>query len=218
VPGVGCVTGEETGIGAEDLTAAFSTEELLGDIDEATLVSDDETVNGIPVLHYRFDESNLTGRDLSELQGDVYVSKEDNYVVRLVAEGTGPLDIFGEERSSNLSLEMNVSDVNEPITIEPPAACDEVGQEFPVLEGATELGSFAGLTSYQVEAALEDVIAFYEDEMPALGYELDDDSVVTEDTAILTFSAEDLPPVTVTISEEEGGLTSVLITREPEGE
>lgn len=222
LPGFGCISGGGAG-GAEAVEGfddVLDTDEVIGEIEGAEFVGE-ETVNGIATLHYRFDESDVpqADTDLGELDGNVYVSREDDYVVRMVVSGVGTLDVFGEgsTEEGTFSMEYNVLDVGEPITIEVPADCGETGSSFPVMEGATGVATFAGFTSYEVEASPESVVAFYQEEMAALGYELDSEQGLGEDAALLTFSAEGQEDVSVTIGSEEGVVT-VLITSEGGGQ
>lgn len=220
LPGMGCVSGsgEEMGGATDQFSDIFDTEELLGEIGDAEFVGE-ETVNGVDVYHYRFDESDVDDSDseMRELDGHVYVAVDGNYVVSMVVDGVGTMDLFdeGTEEEGNIHLEYNVTDVGGDFEIEIPEGCEEVGSEFPVMEDAANVASFAGFTSYETEASVADVIAFYEEEMAALGYETSPDQFTSEDTAIMTFSQEGRPDVTVTASED-AGITSVLITGETE--
>jgi hypothetical protein len=169
IPGIGCISGA----GTEDVMGQFGdaldANDFLSEVEGADYVGE-ETVNGIATYHYRFDENDINQSDnqLSELNGDVFVSQEDQYVVRMVFDGVGQLDLAGaNDGKGNIHFEFNVLDVGEPITIEPPADCDASGSDFPVMEGAEGLATFAGITTYSVNASLEDVVAFYQQEMEA---------------------------------------------------
>lgn len=221
LPGMGCVSGsgEEMGGTTDQFSDIFDTEELLGEIDDAEFVGE-EAVNGVDVYHYRFDETDVEDPDgeMQELDGHVYVAIDGNYVVSMVVDGVGTMDLFdeGTAEQGNIHLEYNVTDVGAQFEIEIPEGCEEAGSEFPVMDDAANLASFAGFTSYETEAPVADVIAFYEEEMVALGYEASADQFTSEDTAIMTFTREGVPDVTVTASAD-GGTTSVLITSETDG-
>lgn len=219
IPGLGCVTGGVGEMGSMDeFTDIFSTDELLGDISDAEFVGEDN-VNGIPVDHYTFDETDVedTGGDLRELEGHVYVAQEGNYVTRMVIEGVGTVDMLGQgvEEEGSLLMEYNVTDVGADFDVEPPEGCEDSGAQYPTFEGAADLASFAGFTSYTVEAEFDDVVAFYEDEMAALGFEQPEgEQILSEGSAILSFAGQELDPVTVIINQEDDGTLSVTITSE----
>ncbi len=213
-PDFGCLVGTADQLGgtSDDFAGVVEAEDVLGEIQDADYLGE-ETINDVATFHYRFDESHVEQEDgLDDMEGHVYISQELGYVVRMVVDGTGEIDLFdtGEMEESAIHLEYNVTDVNVPFVIEPPAGCDDAGSDYLVMDGATELASMMGFTSYKVEASLDNVIAFYEAEMVAQGYDAADDQMIFEDTAILRYS-RDGNTVTVTVSEE-AGIVSVLIT------
>ena len=223
IPGLGCVPGGAGEMGGmDDFSEIFSTDEILGEISGGEFVGE-ETVNDIAVDHYTFDETDVeeTSGDLEELEGHVYVAQDGGYVTRMVIDGVGTVDLLdqGVEEEGNLHLEYNVTDVGAEFDVEPPESCEEAGTQYPTLEGAADLTSIAGFTSYTVEAELDDVVAFYEDEMAALGYQQPEaEQIFSEESAILTFTSEEMDPVSVIINQEEEGTVSVTITSEPAGE
>lgn len=223
IPGLGCVTGGVGEMGnMDEFSEIFATDEILGDIGDAEFVGEDN-VNGIPVDHYTFDETDVedTGGDLRELEGHVYVAQDGNYVTRMVVEGVGMVDMLGDgvEEEGTLFMEYNVTDVGADFDVEPPEGCEDTGAQYPTFEGASDLTSFANFTSYTVEADLDDVVAFYEEEMAALGYDQPEgEQIFSEGSAILSFTSEELDPVTVIINQEEEGTLSVTITSEASGE
>ena len=215
VPGLGCMSG----LGGAELAGEFDdlldADEFVGEIEGAEYVGE-ETVNGVATHHYRFDESSIEQDDdqLRDVNGDIYVSQEHAYVVRMVFDGVGNLDVLEEgQADGSVHFEVNVTDVGQEISIEVPAGCDAAGQEYPVMDGASDVTTFAGLTSYSISATMEDVVSFYQEEMTARGYSAADEQLITESTALMTFSAEGLPTVSVTLSED-GDSVDVLIVSE----
>lgn len=215
IPGIGCISGAGGGEIADEFGDVLDAEDMADEIQRAEYVGE-ETVNGVATYHYRFDETGFADSefDLSEATGDVYVSQEHGYVVRLVVDGTGQMSLFNENADAGeLHLTMDVLDVGAPLTIEPPVDCDASGSEYPVMEGASGLSTFAGLTTYEVESTLQDAVTFYRNEMAARGYQEGTDQLITDTTALLTFSAEGSPTVSVTLNAD-GSTLSVLIAAE----
>jgi hypothetical protein len=221
LPGMGCVagSGDELGGATDEFSDIFDTEDLLGEVDGAEFVGEEE-VNGVDVYHYRFDETNVESseNELRELEGDVFIAQDGNYVVRMVVDGVGTMDLFdeGADEEGTVHLEYNVTDVGADIEIEIPEGCEETGSEFPMMEDAANQASFGGFTSYETAASVDEVVAFYEEEMAALGYEAGEDQFIAEDTAILSFVQEGMPEISVTINQEDD-TTSVLIASEADG-
>ena len=67
---------------------------VLDSIDEPELIQRGEVVNGVTTDHYRFSSSELPGMEfvfISEATGDVWVSQEGDYVVKMTMTGTGTM-------------------------------------------------------------------------------------------------------------------------------
>lgn len=212
IPGVGCISGLGSAEATAEFDSVFEADDLVNEINDPEYVGE-ESINGVATNHYRFDESNLSQADqeLRDVRGDIYVSQEHAYVVRMVFDAVGEIDGDEQPAEGNMHFELNVLDVDQPITIEAPADCESANAEYPVMDGAAELASFAGLTTYSINAPLEDVVTFYQDEMALRGYQMSEDSFFTESTALMTFTAEGQPSVTVTLGAE-GEEVAVLIT------
>lgn len=215
IPGLGCISGGAGPEVVDDFDDILDSDEVLGELQGAAYVGE-ETVNGLATHHYHFDESNLSqsSDELQEVDGDVYISQEHGHVVRLVFDGVGQPDLLDNgDGEGTVHFEYNVLEVDQPITIEPPSECTEASSDYPVMEGANELATFAGLTTYTVNASLEEVVNFYHQEMTARGYDNSDEQFLGESTAILTYQAENMPDVTVNLTAD-GGTVSVLLTGE----
>lgn len=219
LPGMGCVSGAAGEQGFENpFSDLADTSTFLDGVTGATRVLPNETINGVETIHYTFEQSSLpSDSGLQSVGGDLYVAVEGGYMVRLILDGSGQLSALTdspEGGTGTLHLQMDLSDVNQPLTVEPPEGCDATDSAYPMLDGATNLISMAGFTSYQVSGvSVADAAAFYQTEMVAAGYTADEDSTfITDTSAILSF-AKDGKNVTVTISEDaaSGGL-NVLIT------
>jgi hypothetical protein len=160
VPEFGCISMSATE--AEDAFAeSLDANEFLEDIGDAELVGE-ETINGIETLHYTFDETAIQDEttQFTSAQGDVYIAKEGNYVVRFRIEGEGNIADMGmaiaeEEEGTDtepmiglMVVQMDLTNVNEPVSITIPAECENSGladADYPVLEDAYESGSFGEL-------------------------------------------------------------------------
>jgi len=95
-----------------------------------------ETVNGVETKHYSFYETGLNatqlaGSKVDQAKGDIWVAVDGNYSVKMDTTliGTG-MGVPGSETLSDGSMHMvmDVTDANEPITIEVPVEAGESGQ------------------------------------------------------------------------------------------
>ena len=220
---------DNSAMSTEELASGFSPESITEDLEKITLVGE-ETIDGITVLHYTYDETSLTAEeaaDIKSLDGHIYIAKDGGYMVRSIIDVIGDskfMDGFASENfqpdTATTRIEMNLTDVNAAVEILPPAAC--AGQEvpeavdWPMLEDASEVTSFAGILSYTTEVSGSDAIDFYNDAMTELGYTLDESSsFVSAGNGLLTFINSDDESITITISEDvDSGLTTVTILSE----
>lgn len=232
--GMGCMAlpaDDNSVMDTDELTDGFSPESITEDLENVTLVGE-ETINGIDVFHYTYDETSMTAEEavgITSLEGHIYLAKDGGYMVRSIIDVVGDSEFMegfasenAEPESAVTHVELNLTDVNEAVEILPPAACE--GQEapeatdWPMLEDATEVTAFAGIVSYTTETSGNDAIDFYNNAMVEMGYTLDEgSSFITEGTGLITFVNADGESVTVTIAEDtDSGLTSVTILADAE--
>ena len=223
---LGCIVlpaGGDSAMSTDEITDSFSPESITEDLENVTSVGE-ETIDGVDVLHYTYDAAALQGEDavgIESADGHIYVAKDGGYMVRSIVDVTGDSafveGLQNEEfMSATTHIEMNLTDVNEAVEILPPTACE--GQEatipdWPMLDDASEVASFAGIVSYTTEASGEEAIDFYNDAMTELGYTFDESSsFVTEGAGMLTYVNDNDESVSITIAEDpDSGLTSVTI-------
>jgi hypothetical protein len=169
-----------------------------------------ETVNGLETKHYHYEEQDLvlggvTGA-VTLAEADVWVSTEYDVYVKYVVKWE--VDIPDEGKHSTM-IEANLTDINEPITIEAPDA-GETGlpDDVPMIEGATDTMSIGTMTMFTVEKAADEVMTFYMDEMQANGWQVDE-----EMGGVMATFTKDERTAQIMVGEEEGE-TSVTIVIE----
>ena len=201
----------------------FAEEDFLNEIEGARRVGD-ETVNGIPCRHYVFDETSLFAGawgawgELDKVNGEVWISAKDGFTVKytLDAEGKG---LMGEgERSEHLSVVFEVYDINANIVIEPPSDAETgMPEDIPLMPDAKVDMAMGGMMMYTTASSVEDVVAFYEAQMPTNGWTQDPDAGFSmEGMASLGFTKEGRSVNLMISYDEENKKTSVMITIEQE--
>jgi hypothetical protein len=175
-------------------------------------------VNGVPCYVYTFNEKDF---DLAEsgtvvhADGEVCVAVDGSYVVQLLVDAdfryTDPGEVFEE---GNIKMTFDISDVNQPIAIEPPAEAEaQAGgrDDIPMLPDA-EVVEFGGaeLISYRTASSVADAAGFYQGEMPKNGWTADEGNMVFDENALLHYTKGG-ETADVIIGMDENG-TSVLIT------
>jgi hypothetical protein len=227
LPGFGCISSQATEDELENPFAELmAPDTILGDLEGARRVGE-ETINGIATVHYTFDETALEEEsgEVERAQGDLYVAQDGGYLVRLVIDAEGQMDFFDQDTvgTGTMRMEFNLTDVNEPIEIAPPADCGSEGgaasSDLPMLEDAYDVSSFAGFVSYLTNTSFEDTVAFYEEALAAEGWQKDEDeSLLVSGSAILSYT-RDGETLNLTVGEDsESDATFVLIITETEGE
>ncbi len=139
------------------------------------LVQKNVMVNGVSTNHYIFDESSL-GPTLglgviAKAKGDVWVSPEFGVAVRYVAHYEGENLAIGSGEAGVLDLAFDLTDLNKPVTIKAPEGVKPaMPEDIPIMDGATELSAVLGIVTYKTTKSVEEVIAFYDAQMPGAGW------------------------------------------------
>ena len=173
---------------ADTGTPDFSADDFASEIEVAELISSAETVSGIVVNHYRFGKVAMSEEKLADmgnvdsLQVDVWIAKEGGFLVKMdfVAEGK-ELDVGEGAMDGKVEITYEIVETNQPVTIEPPetaGAADMPGFEedtFPMLEDAEVQMLGMGVLIYLTDTSVDDAVKFYQEELAALGWELEDE-------------------------------------------
>lgn len=193
-----------------------------------------EEINGVKVRHWSFTKEDydrcaaledITALgELTDAGGDLYVAEDDNYVALMDLFYEGDDLSLGVEQTEEgttarrVEIHYEMSDVNEPFTIEVPAEALEAStlpEDIPFPEDAADVTNMFGLISFTSALDPEAVYEFYQEEMPNKGW--------TENSAeampglwMLEYSMGDRS-ASIMITEDDAGNASVLVTlTEPE--
>jgi len=174
-------------------------------------------VNGVQCYVYTFDEEDFSlavAGTVERADGEVCVAVDGGYVVQLVVDAdfryADPEEVFEE---GNVKMTFDISDVNQPITVEPPADAEvQAGgrDDIPMLPDADVEFSSAEFNSYRTASSVADAAQFYQDEMPKQGWTADSGNMVFDENALLHYN-KGSEVADVIISSDAGG-TTVLIT------
>lgn len=213
----------------------FDPDEIIKLPDNAQRSSLPEEVNGISAWHYTFDEADVDDENFSldKAKGEIWVAREGGYPVKLIIEASGTStnpeledQLFS---SGTIKMTYELLDVNADFTIEVPEealsaesfggglfdSTDTSEIDLPIMEDAQVEFALEGLVSYTIQGDIADVVEFYKAELPQQGWSLQADSeVVSEETALMTFTKEGEELSLVVSKEEDGSLSVVLSTGE----
>lgn len=195
-------------------TTTLTPASLIGDIRSSQLLGT-ETVNGVATLHYAVDLSNYaTSASLTNATSEVWVAQPGNYVVKYIFEGTGQDVVFGQtaKTTGTMRWTYDLTNINQPLTIKPPDNCGGA-EDIPLMADAQDKSSFGGMTTYSSPSKLEDVVAFYQKEMIANGWQAQEGGTSVPGTMATLDFTKDKRTVQILITfDQDKQTTTVLIT------
>lgn len=224
IAGLGCMSGGVDMMGeVTEPIADFTNpdEGFLQDIESARYVGE-QTHNGYLSDCYEFAETDAPGifDGAEKVEGLLCIAKEYGYLsyLQVHAEGAA-FDMFSEEGGDSrgeVTAELSLSEVNEPVEIAIPEGCNATGESpWPILEGARDMVEFAGLVGYSTDLGLDEIVQFYEEEMVALGFEVNEEHDLSEDSATLNYTNGEQTVIISIFAATTGQGWQVLIS--PEG-
>ena len=170
-----------------------------------------ETVNGVAADHYIFDERALGQSGFADSTGELWVAVDGGYVVKYLLTTTGEPGMFGQAIEGTATWAYELTSANQPIAIEPPPDCPAVTVDAPLLADATGVVNEPGLLSYTTLTSPTDVVAFYQAQLPALGWEPTADPIGNETTAWQDFSRADRQLSIIITATAEGASTVTIV-------
>lgn len=176
-----------------------------------------ETANGYAAKRYHYSESgvgDLGFGQVDESSSDVWVAEVGSgadaatVIVKVDTTFSG-VDIAGTEWSGG--MQVDVTDINEPVVIAPPEGVEPPGmpEDVPIMDGAANVQSMMGINTFEVDATVDEVIAFYDDEMPANGWTAGDNS-----TPGVRQYTKDGREATLMVEEKDSGSSVTLMVAE----
>lgn len=169
-----------------------------------------EQVNGLDAKHYTFDARALGESKLNEAQGEVWLASDGGYVLRYVITKTGGENYFGEGMEGSMTWDYSLTDINQPLSLELPAGCPQGMVAAPLMPDAANVEQLPEVTHYTTSASVEQVLAFYAEELPALGWEVSGEPALAETTGLATYTLGD-QQLTLFISSVETGRSVWLL-------
>ena len=188
----------------------FEPDDVIGGLSNARRVRPDQDVNGIRCRHYTFDQTGLTWGGFGKAEGEVWVAVDGEYVVKYLLQAEGKDPTSGKE--GHLEWVYEIRDVNQPISIEPPAGCGTTESKYPMMADATDVSTMENMVMYTSASSLDDVLAFYKEQMPAGGWSETGDPFNSEGTAMQSFTKEGVT-VDLTLTEQDGKVMVLIMAR-----
>jgi len=168
-----------------------------------------DTVNGIAANQYTFDERAFGQLGVAKSTGELWVAAAGGYIVRYKVTTKGTALYFGEGIEGTLTWDYELTGVNQPVAVELPKGCPAGMVDAPLLPGATAVRRVPGLLSYSTSTSLAAAAAFYQKQIPLLGWKLTGDPNVTATLVLLDYT-QGAKTMTVLVSVGQNG-TNVRI-------
>ena len=167
------------------------------------------TINGTATKHYTFDERALGQSGQTQSKGELWVASDGGYVVKDMVTTKGNTDYFGEGIEGTLTWDYELTDVNKPVEINLPADCPAGMVNAPQLSDASNVINMPSILTYETTSSPADAAAFYQKQIPGLGWKLLGKPTVVASMALLSFTQGD-QELTITITATKG-VTKVRI-------
>jgi hypothetical protein len=146
---------------------------MLSPVSKATKVGN-ESVNGIPATHYRFDQNSLPWADPKpKVAGEIWIANTGGYVVKYLLNVSAPSKPDSNEAQVAQTWDYEVSGTDGSASVALPKGCLEVLTDVPVMADARLLIRTNGMTDFVTASTGRQVLDFYSQELPPLGWKSD---------------------------------------------
>ena len=213
----------QTTAGEDEAMGAFGEffvqpEEMFADIDsDAYRYMGKETVNDVNTRHYQLKDTAwdmamaFNAAEIEEGTIDVWIANENDlpkFAVRYEMALTGT---FEEEGTGKLTLTWNIYDVNEDITIEPPADVASLPEGIEPCPDASDVMVMGAMSMFTCPGTVAETATFYTEMLENYGWAAGD--VTTMETMMMGTWTKDGESLSLTITaDEDSGGSSVMIT------
>jgi len=170
-------------------------------------------VNGAAADHYTFDERALGQAGLAKSKGEMWVASKGGYIVKYLLATQGGADTFGEGIEGTLTWDYELTGANRPVALELPKDCPAGMVDVPLLPGAANLSSRPGNLTFNVSTSLADAAAFYEKQIPTLGWKAAGDPNDNDTSVLLDFTQAGKTMTVILTTDKGVTAVDILLTR-----
>ncbi len=171
-----------------------------------------ETVNGVATNDYTFDERAFGQQGLAKSTGEMWVASEGGYIVKYLLTTNGDADYFGEGMEGTLTWDYELTDINQPVTFAPlPEDCPAGMVNAPLLPDASDILNMPGILAYDTPSSLTDAAAFYQEQIPALGWALTGEPMISDTTMALTYTQGDQKMKVIITADDTGTKVHIML-------
>jgi hypothetical protein len=128
-----------------------------------------DTVDGVPVDHYTFDERALGAVDPATISGELWVATTGGHLMRYQMISEGTLFALGRGVDGTLTMDYALTDIDGPFSAVLPADCPPM-VDVPLLPDAADIDAHPGFLGYSTTTSALEALQFYQQALPALGW------------------------------------------------
>jgi hypothetical protein len=171
-----------------------------------------DTASGVPAKHYTFDQRALGQDGLTESTGEVWVA-EAGYVVKYLLTTQGDAKYFGEGIEGTLTHDYNLTEIDQPAAIELREDCPPGLIDAPIMSDAQNIEQLPSVTLFSTSSSIEEVIAFYQQQLPGMGWQASGEPVLTENFGVLELTQGDQRLSVIASPGEDGTSVRLLLSK-----
>jgi hypothetical protein len=150
---------------------------------------------------------------MAKSTGEIWVASDGGFVAKYVLTTEGNSDYFGEEMEGTLTWNYELTDVNKPVTITLPDDCPAGMVDAPLLPDATNVLNMPSLLAYDTASSPTEAAAFYQEQLPTLGWTLTGEPATTDTKAFMSLVQGDQAMTVIIISGAEGTTVQILLAQ-----
>jgi hypothetical protein len=171
------------------------------------------TLGDLAVTHATFDERAVAEAGLTSAAGELWVAADGGYLAQYHLATQAGADYLGEGIEGTLTWDYALAQINQPLDLALPAGCPAGMLDAPLMPDAADVVNEPGLLSFTTAAAPADVAAFYQAQLPPLGWQPTGTDLISNNLALLDFTrGGQLLSLTITLSDLG---SDVLLVVEP---
>jgi hypothetical protein len=188
---------------------------MVKNIETESLIARGEMVNGIKADHYKLRKAAL-GFGGAISSGEMWVAQDGGYAVKLITTSDGTFNITADEIKGALTMEYNLTNINQVKEIVLPLECTKQAEglsDLPMPTNATNVANLGGIYTFNSPDKPSVVADYFRKELPGKGWKITGDNSLGTD--LLTLEIEKAGKKMSIMISTDGAGASVLITTIP---
>ncbi len=168
-----------------------------------------ETANGVAANHYTFDGRAMLESGGPVTTGEVWVASDGGYVIKFLRSTTADATYFGDGLPGKMTWDYELTDINQPGPIVLPAGCQ---LDAPIMGDSSNVLILPRYAGFDTASSVADVVAFYKQQMPSIGWAVKSEPFEGSDRAAIEFSKGAQVTTLIVTTTENGTRVDLALT------